>query len=399
MANEHPVVPGFRFAGVASGIKPEGALDLALMMSDAACPAAAVFTRNRVKAAPVLLASERIELGRAQAVLVNSGTANACTGPDGMDAARTTTEALAGQLRIDDSLVLPASTGIIGKLLPADKVVAAIPRLVEDLSADGVERFARAIMTTDQWPKIASVQFAAGRGDPATVLGIAKGAGMVHPDMATTLGFVATDLPMTTVFLQESLRHAVDRTFNCLSVDGETSTNDTLVAMASGKVDTPPLKGSAREARTFADALADVLGELAKSIARDGEGAQHLVRVEVVGAPSDATARQVARRIASSLLVKTAIHGCDPNWGRIVAASGTAGVVFKTEDVDIRVGDIPLVRKGVAVGGRADEEARKVMQGPEYTITVALGTSSGKGHYWTCDLGPAYVQLNAGHRT
>jgi glutamate N-acetyltransferase/amino-acid N-acetyltransferase len=399
MTESHPTVAGFRFAGIASGIKPNGGPDLGLIVADDVVPAAAMFTRNRIKAAPVLIAEERMERGRAQAILANSGCANACTGKEGIDRCRDITIALADAVGIGEECVLPASTGVIGTQLPTERMEAAMPRLIEDLSPDGIGRFAEAIRTTDRWPKVASIQFQIGYKETATLLGVAKGAGMIHPNLATTLAFVVTDAPMSSSFLKTALRRAVDQTFNALTVDGETSTNDTIFALASGRVETPALRGTDRDAKRFQDALVDVLGELGKSIVRDGEGAQHVVRIEVVGGPSEAASRQVAERIATSLLVKTAIHGCDPNWGRILSAAGMAPVAFDLEKVEIRIGKVTVFKKGMGAGIQAETDAREEMRAPEYTIRVKLGAGNSTAQYLMCDIGDDYIRINSAYRS
>lgn len=397
MSDSHPPVRGFRFAGISSGIKGDDAPDLGLILAEDELPAAALFTRNRIKAAPVQLSAERMERGRAQAILVNSGNANACTGKDGIDRCRDTTITLAESLGINEEAVLPCSTGIIGRTLPSEQIEAAIPRLLDDLSEDGVGRFAEAIRTTDRWPKVASIQFGVGMEGSATVLGVAKGAGMIHPNMATTLAFVVTDAPMSSSFLHSSLRRAVADTFNAMTVDGETSTNDTIIALTSNMAESPPLRGTDRDARRFQDALGDVLSQLSKSIVRDGEGAQRLVRLEVAGGPSEAAARQVAERIASSLLVKTAIHGCDPNWGRILSAAGMAPVAFDLDKVQLAIGGVPVFKKGSGLGPEAEANAREQMRAPEYTIRLQLGAGSAQAHYLLCDIGSEYVRFNSSY--
>jgi glutamate N-acetyltransferase / amino-acid N-acetyltransferase len=399
MSDTHPTVAGFRFAGVSAGIKADGTPDLGLIVADEEVPAAAMFTKNRVKAAPVLISEERMERGRAQAILVNSGCANACTGKEGIDRCRDTTIALGDELEINEDAILPASTGVIGDQLPSEKITGAMPSLVADLSADGVGRFADAIRTTDRWPKVASIQFGVGMSETATVLGVAKGAGMIHPTLATTLAFVVTDAPMSSSFLKVCLRRAVDQTFNAITVDGEPSTNDTVVALASGRVSTPALKGTDRDAKRFQDALIDVMGELARSIVRDGEGAQRVVKIEVVAGPSEAASRQVAERIASSLLVKTALHGCDPNWGRILSAAGMAPVAIDLEKIELRIGKVTVFRKGTGVGPQADAEAREEMRAPEYAIRLKLGTGTSEASYLMCDIGEDYVRLNSHYKT
>ncbi len=391
---ELPTVDGFRFAGIACGIKQSGNPDLGLIVADEVVPAAALFTRNLVKAAPVVLAQTRIERGRARAVLANSGNANACTGKEGMSLARSTTEAIADALGADVDTIIPASTGIIGRRLPAERIEGATEELIADLSADGAGRFAKAIMTTDRWPKVAHRKVPLAPGVEATIMGIAKGAGMIHPDMATTLCFVVTDAPTHSSFLNKALRRAAESTFNSLSVDGETSTNDTILAMASGKLPTSPIGGSDREAKVFTSAMEEILDELGKSIVRDGEGAEHVVRLEVHGAPSEDAARKIAQRVASSLLVKTAIHGCDPNWGRILSAAGMAGVSFDPTKVEIRIGNVVIAKKGMAAGGDAQQRAAEVMREAEYVIRIKLGPGTAKAHYTFCDIGHEYVRIN-----
>lgn len=392
-------VPGFRFGGVAAGIKKDGALDLGAIVADEPAAAAAVLTRNRVRAAPVEIAQARVEGGRAQAILVNSGNANACTGKPGERATRGTTAAFATALGIGDELVLPASTGVIGALLPAEKIQSAIPRLVRSLAPTGWRDFARAIMTTDRGPKIAARTLTLGGKRTAHVLGIAKGAGMIHPNMATTLAFVVTDAAVPSAVLRRSLRAATDDTFNAITVDGETSTNDTIVALASGAAGGTPIRKLDRDARRFDDALREVLSDLAQMIVADGEGAMHVARIEVQGAANEAAARAAARRIATSLLVKTALHGRDPNWGRILSALGTAGIAFDPSRVEIRFDDVTVVKKGVTLGPTAEDRAREVMKRSRFTILVRLGPGRARAHYDTCDLGAEYVRINAGYRS
>lgn len=390
-----PPVAGFRFSGVAAGIKANGTPDLAVIVADAPCAAAGVFTRNRVRAAPVELATARVRKGRLAAVLVNSGNANACTGAAGMRAAEVTTRALAAHLGVRPELIAPASTGVIGKLLPTSTIVHALPSLLERLGPDASD-FARAILTTDRWPKVAARTFRVARTE-AVMLGIAKGAGMIHPDMATTLAFVVTDATIDPRLLREMLRKATDATFNAISVDGDTSTNDTIVALASGR--SAEIRPASKAASAFGDALTDVLGALARSIVADGEGARHVVTLEISGGRTDEEARKAARAIATSPLVKTALHGRDANWGRILAAAGRSGAVFDPARARIRVGDIEIVRRGMAVGAEAEQAAARVMAEPAYTIAVSLGAGPGRARYLTCDLGPSYVEINANYRS
>lgn len=391
-----PIVRGFRFAGIAAGIKASGARDLGLILADECVSAAAVYTQNRVRAAPVELAEERTKAGRLRAVLVNSGNANACTGKEGMRAARATTGALAKVLGVPAAEVAPASTGVIGALLPTDTITAALPRLLDAVDPGNAAEFARAILTTDRWAKVATQTFRVGR-EKATVLGIAKGAGMIHPDMATTLVFLVTDAGASPALLRSLLRAATNRTFNAISVDGDTSTNDSIFLLASGKAGT--VRAKTKEAEALGGALEDVLGALGASIVKDGEGAEHAVTFEVVGARTDAEARQAAKTIATSPLVKTAIHGIDANWGRILAAAGRSGAIFDPTQAAIHVGRVAIVKKGMPVGKAAEAEAQAIMASPEYTVRVSLGRGPGKASYLTCDFGHAYVDVNANYRS
>jgi glutamate N-acetyltransferase/amino-acid N-acetyltransferase len=389
-------VPGFRFASAAAGIKVEGRLDVAAIVADEPANIAAVFTRNCVQAAPVRLAKTRVRSGKASAVLVNSGNANACTGKAGLEAARATTLALAERLGVRAEAVIPASTGVIGALLPADKIIAATDRLCDALSSESAMDFARAIMTTDQWPKIASVTMPLARGE-GRVLGIAKGAGMIHPNMATTLAFVVTDIGADSKVLQRMLRSAISTTFNAISVDGDTSTNDTVLLLSSGRAGR--VRADSTDAKRFQEAVTAVLDALGRSIVRDGEGARHVARIEVSGLPSDRAARQVAQTIATSPLVKTALHGRDANWGRILAAAGRAGVPFQQDRAELRIGDETIVRNGMPVGRDAEQRAARILAEPEYTIHLSLGQKKGRAHYLTNDLGPDYIAVNANYRS
>jgi glutamate N-acetyltransferase/amino-acid N-acetyltransferase len=392
-------VKGFRFAGVHSGVKADDALDMGLVAADQPATAAGVFTQNRVRAAPVVISERRLRSGLCQAVLVNSGNANACTGKEGRRAALALTRAAASSLRVPRSLVVPASTGVIGVQLPQDNMKAAMPGLVGDLSEAGATRFARAIMTTDRGPKVAQAEVKVGR-TVCRVLGIAKGAGMIHPNMATTLAFVATDASIHRATLRRLLRRAAEETFNRATVDGDTSTNDSIYALASGAATSRVIAEKSVPGRRFAGALADVLESLAKKIVADGEGAEHLVRIEVRGARTHTDAVQIARTIAGSQLVKTALHGCDPNWGRILAAAGRSGAGFNPDHVSMKIGEVPIFERGAPVmTAETEAKATATMKRPEYQITVKVGRGRGLGHYWTCDLGHEYVRINADYRT
>ena len=391
-------IKGFRFAGLSAGIKKTGLPDLALAVAEQPVSAAAVFTENLVQAAPVKIARQRLVGGRAQAALVNSGNANACTGAPGHEAALKAGQAVAQALGIDDALLVPASTGVIGQLLPADKIVAAAPALIDKLSASGSGDFARAIMTTDKAQKTAFAKLSIA-GREVSLLGVAKGAGMIHPRMATTLGFVFSDVVIAPAELQGALRDATEHSFNVATVDGETSTNDMILVMASGAAGNAVLKAGSSELREFEQALGAVLRELAEQIVADGEGAEHVADVQVRGTATDADARAIARRIATSLLVKTAMHGKDANWGRILSAAGVAGVRFDPEVVSIAIDDVLIVRDGLGLGAAAEAEAQKLMRGPRYAIRVSVGSGTGQASYLTCDIGHRYIDVNAGYRS
>jgi len=392
-------VKGFCFAGVHGGVKAGDALDLGLIFAEGPAVASGVFTRNRVRAAPVVISERRLRSGLCQAILVNSGNANACTGKQGQRSALALTRAAAASLRVPSSLVVPASTGVIGVQLPRENIEAAIPKLVADLSEAGATRFARAIMTTDRGPKVAQAEVKVGR-TTCRLLGIAKGAGMIHPNMATTLAFVTTDAPLKQATLSKLLRQATELSFNRATVDGDTSTNDSIYALASGAATNRPLEDKSAAGRRFVAALTEVLESLAKKIVADGEGAEHLVRIEVRGARTDADAVQIARTIAGSQLVKTALHGCDPNWGRILAAAGRSGARFNPDHVSMKIGEVLIFEEGTAVmTAKTEAKAAATMKRPEFEIALTVGRGRGLGHYWTCDLGHEYVRINADYRT
>ena len=392
-------VKGFRFAGVHGGVKADGGLDMGLIVADEPASAAGVFTENRVRAAPVVISERRLRAGACQAVLVNSGNANACTGQEGRQAALALTRVTASALGVSRSLVAPASTGVIGVQLPEARMAEAIPALIGDLSEAGASRFSRSIMTTDRGPKVVRAELKVGR-TTCTILGIAKGAGMIHPNMATTLAFVTTDASVDPTTLRRMLRQATEVTFNRATVDGDTSTNDSIYALASGAATGRPIDSGATSGRRFLDALTEVLEGLAKKIVADGEGAEHLVRVQVDGARTDADAVQIARTVAGSQLVKTALHGCDPNWGRILAAAGRSGARFNPDHVSVKIGQVAIYERGTPImTEKTERKAVATMKRAEYVISVTVGRGRGIGHYWTCDLGHEYVRINADYRT
>jgi glutamate N-acetyltransferase/amino-acid N-acetyltransferase len=392
MVSLHPQVAGFRFSGVECGIKKRGGLDLGLVVADAPAVVAGMFTRNVVRAAPLVICERRVAAQRTvRAILVNSGNANACTGEPGRNAALASCQALARELGITDDEVLPASTGVVGQLLQTEKITAALPRLVQGLEDDATG-FAHAIITTDRWAKI-EVQAVEG----ARVVGIAKGAGMIHPDVgppqATMLAFLFTDARIGPLPLQAMLAEACQHSFNICSVDGDTSTNDTVLALASGRSE------AVANEDDLGLAISSVCHRLAQSMVLDGEGAEHAATIDVRGLKNDSDARVVARTIATSMLVKTAMAGCDSNWGRVLAAAGRSGVEFDPGQAAIAIGGVSIVSQGLPVGSEAEARANEVMKGQVYRIEVVLGSGAGQASYMTSDLGHGYVDVNAGYRS
>ncbi len=392
-------VKGFSAAAVEAGIRYQDRLDLGLIYSDRPAVTAGVFTTNRVKAAPVLLDQERLKQGQAQAILVNSGNANACTGEQGMEFARLTAEMAANRLKIDPAQVLVASTGVIGEPLDAQPFADAMPELVASLSRDGFSDLARAMMTTDTHPKIATRTIAID-GTVVSLLGVAKGAGMIMPNMATMLSFVITDAQIVFPVLRDIVRCGVEKTFNRITVDGDTSTNDTVLVMANGAAGNGWLdEDNPVAVETFSQAVREIFGELATMIVEDGEGATKLVTIRVEGAREQKQALDAARTIANSPLVKTAFFGEDPNWGRIIAALGRSGCTFHQDRVSISFDDVLMVENGQARGGTAEQEAAKVMRKKRFTVVVQLHDGTESGEIMTCDLSDKYIAINADYRS
>lgn len=388
---------GFRSTGIAAGIKKAGALDLALIVSDVPAAAAAVFTTNKAQAAPVLVSKAclRASSGHARVVVINSGCANACTGPDGFATAEAMVDAAATACGTDRSQVLVASTGVIGVSLDRAIVTTGIAAAASRVTRDGGPSAARAIMTTDPFPKEAAVEVTTPMGT-FRVGGIAKGSGMIEPLMATMLGVVTTDAAVEPALLQRALVAVTDVTFNAITVDGECSTNDCVFALANGA---SGVTLAERHFDLLVEALRQVCEPLAIGIVRGGEGATKLVTVEVTGARTSVEAKQAARAIANSPLVKTAVHGADPNWGRLVAVAGRAGVDFNLERARVRIGDVELFADGRPFDDRAPQ-ASAYLQGSEVSLHVDLGTGShGAARMWTCDLSADYVKINAEYRT
>jgi glutamate N-acetyltransferase/amino-acid N-acetyltransferase len=390
---------GFQWAATKAGIKVSGRSDVALAEAPLGASAAAMFTRNRVAAAPVEVgrAHLRKSKGRVRAVLVNSGNANCATGAPGIVVAERSCAALGVALEAAPQFILPSSTGIIGVPLPVEKLEAAVPAVVAARAGDvdALKAFATAIMTTDTRMKLASAEFAAGK-KTVRIAGVCKGSGMIHPNMATMLVYLFTDLDAEPKDLREMLKAAVDTTFHAISVDGDTSTNDTVLLLASGasKVN---LAGSG-VAKRFVEALRGVCGSLAEQIVRDGEGAKHLVRLRINGAKSVSEARTIARSIANSPLVKTAWAGCDPNWGRILSSVGKSGVAVDPAKIDIHFGAQQLCKGGMA-HPFDEKQAHEYLKQPEYEIKVDLGRGKSSLEFLTCDLTVEYVHINADYST
>ncbi len=387
---------GFQAAAVASGLKPQGH-DLALLVADTACTAAAVFTTNRAQAAPVVVSRGHVAGGRARAVVVNSGCANAATGERGLADARETASLVAAAIGCPAEQVLVASTGVIGVPLRMDALRAGVPQAAARLSREGGPEAARAIMTTDTRPKEVVVEFALDAGT-ARVGGMAKGAGMIAPRMATMLAFFTTDAAVEAGLLQAALREAVGQSLNRITVDGDTSTNDMAVVLASGAAAGPPIDAPGPAYDAFRVALTEAARRVAEMIVRDGEGATRIAEVRVEGAASEDDADRIARAIAESPLVKTALHGGDPNWGRILAAAGRSGVAIDAGRVDVHLGGV-----WVAAGGAAREYdeavAHQAMVADPVRIRVHLNAGPAASWMWTCDLSRGYVDINAHYRS
>lgn len=387
---------GYRYASTYAGIRKEKKDDLALILSETPASAAAMFTRNRVKAAPVVLAREHLHQtrGLARAILVNAGNAN-CATRTGARVALASCRAVAKFLKAPVAEVLPASTGVIGVDLDPALIINALPRLFDRLSDEGFADAARAIMTTDQMPKMAFGEVPLRTGT-VHIAGMTKGSGMIHPQMATTLGFVVTDAALPPQTLRPMLAAAVERSYHRLSVDGDTSTNDTLILLANGA---SGIKLSEKERMVFQEVLCWVMEDLAEKIARDGEGARKLVTIHVVGTKDNDAATRIARAIANSPLVKTAIAGADPNWGRILSAAGNSGVEFDPSKVDIFLQRVRVCSKGVAEKF-SERELKEKLGAQECLIRFVLnGTGKGETRFWSCDLTEKYIEINASYRT
>ncbi|MFZ5814703.1 MAG: bifunctional glutamate N-acetyltransferase/amino-acid acetyltransferase ArgJ [Bacillota bacterium] len=390
---------GFLAAGVHADVKGKGGSkkDVAILFSQVPCSAAGVYTTNLVKAAPVILSQQRTQTGSLQAVVANSGNANACTGEQGMLDAEAMARSAARALGLEPEAVAVASTGVIGVPLPMERILPGIARAAASLSADGGDGAAEAIMTTDTFPKQYAVQLELG-GALVTIGAMAKGSGMIHPNMATMLGFVTTDADVEPTALQTALKEATEKSFNMITVDGDTSTNDMVIAMANGLARNPKVMLGTALYDRFAAALEQVLIFLAKEIARDGEGATKLIEVRVKGAPTVADARKAAIAVCGSSLVKAAVFGEDANWGRVLAALGYSGASFDPAKVDLWLGDVQMMAAGT--GLPFDEEAAAaVLKGKAVLFTADLHSGSAEATAWGCDLTYEYVKINGSYRT
>ncbi|MEA2014240.1 MAG: bifunctional glutamate N-acetyltransferase/amino-acid acetyltransferase ArgJ [Thermodesulfobacteriota bacterium] len=384
-------VPGFLGNGVASGIKNGGAMDLSLIFSEVPSRAVGLFTTNCLKAAPVVLDMERIKKGLAQAVIVNSGNANAATGTEGDKDAATMSRVVSEKLDIEDELVLVASTGIIGEKLPIEKIVRSIRPLVDGLNADGISSFAEGIITTDRFLKIEHQRCSIG-GKEVTICGIAKGAGMIEPNMATMLSFIVTDADIDQACLDSVFRESANRSFNAITVDGCMSTNDTAVMLANGIAGNPLITQNSSNLVEFGEALFAVMDSLARSIVKDGEGATKLIKIIVEGASEVGDAKKIAYAIANSNLVKTAFFGEDPNWGRIISAAGSTGIPFSTDSLELYLEDLPLFIDGRGVSGK---QTAAIMKRDNLRVLVRLGMGKESFSIYTSDLSHEYVDLNS----
>lgn len=391
------VVPGFMATGVKAGIKVSGERDLALIFADKPAVAVGVFTTNDFKAAPVLLSRERIKRGTVRAILVNSGNANAATGEEGYHDTIKVTGKLAELLNVPPDEVLMASTGVIGQRLPVDKVEEAIPQLVQSLRPDGIKEAAEAIMTTDRFPKISLRRSFIG-GREISICGIAKGAGMIEPSMATMLSFTMTDAVIERYTLDRVFRHAVDRTFNAVSVDGCMSTNDTAVLVASGLAGNRMIKTGTVDCHRFRDILLEVLGELARLMVKDGEGATKVIEITVEEAANLKDAKRVAKAVANANLVKAAFFGEDPNWGRIISATGSLGLGIPVQKFELSLEDVVVFRDGRDVGVER-KLLEDLMKSPEIKVKLRLGMGRASWRVWASDLTYEYVRINSHYTT
>lgn len=394
------LLDGFRFGAVSAEVKKIGAirLDLALILTERPAIVAGVTTQNLVHAAPVKLTRRVISNGLCQAALVNSGNANAYTGEAGEQDAVQLVENLGRELSIDPGLIVPMSTGVIGVRLPVDRMAARIPDLARSLSPAGFHDVAQAIMTTDTVPKTVQRTGVLSNGT-FNIIGMCKGAGMIAPHMATMLAILMTDIRVDHGFLVSTFRRCCDASFNCVTIDGDTSTNDTAIVMSGGALDSRDLPDNPEDRHIFSSVLQDACMSLAEQIVMDGEGATKIVEIRVVSAADDESAFRVARKIAESPLVKSAFHGEDPNWGRIICAAGNSGVTFDPASIDLLIGDTPVVVNGKLVDGDWEKRSHRAMQEKRFSVTLDLKMASGRATMLTSDFSEEYVTINADYRS
>jgi|SRR5581483_8243106 len=392
------MVPGFRFAGVACGLKPSGKKDLALLVSDVPATAVAAFTTNKVKAAPVLVGQERVKKGQIQAVVVNSGNANASTARPGLQLARNACALVGRTLGVDERLVIPSSTGKIGVLPAWDKMQVGIQAACSALSPRGFWHALAGTMTTDAFPKASVRQIMIDR-KPLTIAGMAKGAGMMNPNMATLLSYILSDACIEREALQQVLEDTLPDSFNAISVDGDTSTNDTLLLLANGVAGNRAIGRNGKGFQIFKQTVGEILRELARLVVKDGEGATRVVDIFVRGAKTTTDAERIARSVAYSPLVKTAFFGGDPNWGRIACAVGYAGAAVNPDKLDLVIGDVLIGKGGLSTGPENEKKAAGVMRQDEFSVTLDLHLGRGTAHVVTSDLSIGYVRFNSAYST
>jgi glutamate N-acetyltransferase/amino-acid N-acetyltransferase len=391
-------VKGFLFSGISAGIKKDGKRDLGLIYSEVPAQVAGLFTTNAVKAAPVLLDMERLKRGLCQAIVVNSGNANACTGNQGLGDAKRISSLVAKELGIDERLVFPSSTGVIGSPLPLKKIEERIPRLTGQLSSEGWMKTAEAMMTTDTFPKV-EVATCRIKGKQVKLCGMVKGAGMIRPNLATMLAFLVTDACIKAPLLQRMLEKAAEASYNRITIDGETSTNDTVLLLANGRAEHPFLNRMDRDGEVFQLMLSEVCRSLAESLVKDGEGATKFIKILIQGARNKEDAKQAAYAVAHSPLVKTAFFGEDANWGRILCALGHSGVPIDPNRIDLFFDKAPIVKKGVGVGPRLEEKAGQILKKKSFKVTLDLHQGKSQFSVLTTDLSIDYVKINASYRS
>ena len=391
-------VRGFLFSGISAGIKKYGKRDLGLIYSEVPAQVAGLFTTNAVKAAPVQLDRERLRRGFCQAIVVNSGNANACTGSQGLRDAKRVSSLVARHLEIDEKLVFPSSTGVIGSPLPMKKIEEGVPELIENLSPEGWMNTVEAMMTTDTFPKVEAALCRI-KGEKVKLCGMVKGAGMIRPDLATMLSFLVTDAHIPSSLLQKMLERAAEASYNRITIDGETSTNDTVLILANGMAGHPSLNRMDRDGEAFQAVLSEVCRNLAKNLVRDGEGATKFIEILIRGARNKEDAKRAAYAVAHSPLVKTAFFGEDANWGRILCALGHCGARINPNRIDLFFDKIPVVRNGMGVGSRLEEKAGQILKNKSFTIRVDLRQGKGSFSVLTTDLSIDYVKINASYRS